>query len=84
MTSVPPGTSGVSWSPDGKRIAYSRSRNATGTQCDLYVMNTDGTHVRRLRHDGWCSDDPAWSPDGRRLTFVRSHRGVNYKFSIGR
>ena len=30
LTSVPPGTSGVSWSPDGKRIAYSRLRDARG------------------------------------------------------
>jgi Tol biopolymer transport system component len=81
MTSVPPGTSGASWSPDGKRIAYGRPRNA-GEQCDLYVANGEGTHARRLRHDGWCSDDPAWSPDGRRFAFDRRHPGVNGKTSI--
>jgi Tol biopolymer transport system component len=81
MTSVPPDTSGASWSPDGKRIAYGRSRNA-GEQCDLYVANADGTHARRLRRDGWCSDHPAWSPDGRRLAFDRRQPGVDGKTSI--
>jgi TolB protein len=82
MTSVPPGTSGASWSPDGKRIAYGRSRNAAGYQCDLYVANAEGTHARPLRHDRWCYSDPAWSPDGRRLAFSRRHPGVNGKTSI--
>jgi TolB protein len=83
MTGVPPGTSGATWSPDGKRIAYSRARaRAAGEECDLYVMKADGTHVRRLRHDGWCSDNPAWSPDGRRLAFHRRQPGVDGKTSI--
>jgi Tol biopolymer transport system component len=36
---------------------------------DIYVMDADGSHVRRLTtapgEDGW----PAWSPDGTRIVF---------------
>ncbi len=35
------------WSPNGRRIAFSRSRQG-GAQANLYVMRSDGTHLRRL------------------------------------
>jgi Tol biopolymer transport system component len=55
------------WSPDGRRIAFMSP--AAGDPYDIYVMNADGTDVRRLTEspgpDGW----PAWSPDGRQIVF---------------
>jgi Tol biopolymer transport system component len=54
------------WSPDGSRIAF---MSPEGSQYDIFVMNADGTDVRRLTEspadDGW----PAWSPDGRQIVF---------------
>jgi Tol biopolymer transport system component len=35
--------------------------------CDIYVINADGSGLRRLT-DGL---DPAWSPDGKRVAFAR-------------
>jgi len=35
--------------------------------CDIYVINADGSGLRRLT-DGM---DPAWSPDGKKVTFAR-------------
>src|SRR2546422_8169178 len=54
-------------SPDGRRIAFV-SRLAGGDS-GLYVVDADGTHLRRLT-DGY-GDMHAWSSDGSKLVFVR-------------
>lgn len=58
-------------SPDGRRIAYA-GRDAQGN-IDVYVVNRDGSDVRRLTTTPGTDDQPAWSPDGTRLAF-RSER----------
>ena len=59
-----------SWSPDGKRIAYSGEIYETGATFryyePLYVMNADGTHVPRLtdsRVDNHAYLPAQWSKD---------------------
>jgi TolB protein len=78
------------WSPDGKRILFERDFNTDdidGFDCGLdgygfvsnvYVMNADGTELRRLRPvDLWDSDgEPAWSPDGQFVAFSKESGGV--------
>ena len=64
------------YSPDGTRILFSSSRDTavatssgaspgpTYLASELYVMQSDGTDVRRLtRHESW-DGAPAWTPDG--------------------
>ncbi|MCX6633934.1 MAG: protein kinase [Acidobacteria bacterium] len=48
--------SAVTFSPDGKRIAFVR-------QCALLVANADASNERRMS-DGCFDGDPAWSPAG--------------------
>ena len=58
------------WSPDGQRIAFVRERGNDG---DIYVMNADGSGLRRLTRTagpGW-NAVPIWSPNGRRIAFNR-------------
>jgi len=64
------------YSPDGKRIAFGHF--PVGAQypnpfvnAELYIMNADGSRVRRLTHNQFIDWDSAWSPDGRRLVFER-------------
>jgi WD40-like Beta Propeller Repeat len=55
-----------SWAPDGSRIVFARDG-------DLYVMDSDGTNVRRLYS---CvpvcvgAMEPVWAPDGREIAFA--------------
>ena len=64
-------TGPVSWSPDGDRIAFARTRRgAYGSLVnDLYVVDALGGNLRRLTTDRRAVS-PSWSPDGRRLAFV--------------
>lgn len=67
-------TCGLSWSPDGRRIAFESVR---GGSISLWVMNSDGTHPVQLTRDLSNNWHPAWSPDGRRIAFA-SDRSGNY------
>ena len=51
------------WSPDGSRIAFNRN-------CDLAVINPDGSDLWTWESDEVCVSYPAWSPDGTRLAFA--------------
>jgi len=60
-----------SWSPDGKRIAFQRV-NTTAQPARLgviYVINADGTHLRRLTPRTMDASNPRWSRDGTRIAF---------------
>ena len=63
------------WSPDGRRIAFASNRVHLFNP-ELFVMNADGTRVRRLTFtrgaDDVFGDDstPHWSPDGTRIVFT--------------
>jgi serine/threonine protein kinase len=55
-------------SPDGSQLALVR----WGHQQDLFVINTDGTGLRRLTSDPLGVRCPEWSPDSARLVYMRS------------
>jgi TolB protein len=63
------------WSPDGRRIAFASDR--AGGEQEVYVMNADGSGLRRLTRTARHVIDttPAWSPDGRRIVFASTRAG---------
>jgi Tol biopolymer transport system component len=65
---------GPSWSPDGKRLVFSGS---AGGITDLYVVNADGSEIRRLTNDKFGDLQPQWSPDGRTIAFATDRDGAN-------
>jgi len=61
-----------SWSPDGRRVAYSRSRQGIG----ISVTRPDGTELTHLiPAAGNSAITPAWSPDGRLIAYASQGDG---------
>ena len=65
------------WSPNGRKIAFESDRRNGAERAEIYVMNADGTNVRRVSTlpEGAQGDSaPRFSPDGTKLVFTR-YRG---------
>jgi Tol biopolymer transport system component len=60
----------LSWSPDGTKIAFSSRRQVIDTQ--IYVMDADGSQVRKLTTGDNSNYSPSWSPDSRKIVFTSS------------
>jgi Tol biopolymer transport system component len=62
------------FSPDGMQIAFRHGDDLVEPSGDeeVYVMNADGTNVRRLTDNADFDSAAAWSPDGRWLAFERA------------
>ena len=60
------------WSPDGKQLVFT---GFNGGFTDLYVINRDGSGLRRLTNDKYADLHPSWSPDGKTIAFVTDRGG---------
>ena len=62
--------SSPTWSPDGKRIAFTTTRDGD-SDAQIYILDlsSGGEAQRYTKHPGGASD-PRWSPDGKRLLFT--------------
>jgi len=66
----------VAISPDGSRIAFAGEQQGLA---DIYVVNADGTGLRRLTSDPATDQYPQWSPDGQ--TIVYDNAGTDERTS---
>lgn len=73
-TIVPQLFTGISWSPDGERIAFAGTEGeASGgfdEPTDIYSIHADGTDTVQISDVG-DAIDPLWSPDGQTIVFTR-------------
>jgi len=69
LTSSPEGESGVDWSPDGSRIAFSAAR-VKDEPPQIYVLSMIGPgEAMRITDLSTGATNPKWSPDGRYVAF---------------
>ena len=62
----------LAWSPDGERLLFTSSRKGFKDEAlytggpqpygEIFVMNSDGTHIEQLTDDQWEEGGPAWQP----------------------
>jgi len=72
---------GVAWSPDGRRLAFTRTTGSL--TADVFVADANGGHLRNLsRRSAQFSWAPDWSPDGTRIVFVASDPDVEQLVTI--
>jgi TolB protein len=62
------------FSPDGKRIAFAATAEGASSQ-DIYVINVDGTNLRRVTTHPDIDTTPTWSPSGTQIAFTSNRTG---------
>jgi len=61
------------WSPDGKKIAFSRSVDGN---VDIYTIDIDGSNLQRLTTATGNDSVPTWTPDSQQIVFRSTRNGV--------
>ena len=60
------------WSPDGSKIAFTSNRDGNP---EIYVMNRDGSGLRRMTNNPAIDVTPTWSPNGNQIAWVSDRTG---------
>jgi TolB protein len=60
------------WSPDGSKLAFMSNRDGN---MEIYIINRDGTNLRRVTNHPAADATPTWSPTGTQLAFTSDRSG---------
>lgn len=70
-------------SPDGQQIAFAGPvTDGSDGRYGIYVVNKNGSGLRRLTTPRFADLDPAWSPDGRTIAFTRDNVGFGSGYRL--
>jgi TolB protein len=72
----------ASWSPDGARLCFASPREGKG-HTNLYIVNRDGTNLRKLTDHPSINTSPTWSPSGTQIAFISDRTGGQKIYTIG-
>ena len=64
-----------SWSPSGKRIAFTEPHDNNNLNSTIWTLTPDGNNPIKITDGNSFSDNPVWSRDGRRLFFISDMGG---------
>lgn len=77
LTQQPNATQAVAWSPDGAQLTLNTNESADLRNVDGYVVNADGSGLRRVWRvrEGSRDEVGHWHPDGRRVAVTSDADG---------
>jgi Tol biopolymer transport system component len=68
---------GADWSPDGSQVTFAavqKRSTGRGFESALFVVNDDGTDLRRITPSGLFAVSAQWSPNGEWIAFTGGRR----------
>ncbi len=72
----------AAWSPDGTKLCIASPREGKG-YTNLYVINRDGSGLRKLTNHPSINTSPTWSPSGTQIAFSSDRTGNPQVYVIG-